>query len=83
MYLEQADADIKVSKSLFTPIGNPTNDEGITRIGLYLAQQGIELAGGDHEKALFQPPRHPLEYEGVATQKLIALRNAHKELSLS
>ena len=43
MYLEQADADIKVSKSLFTPIGNTTNDEGITRIGLYLAQQGIEL----------------------------------------
>ena len=43
MYLDQADANIKVSKSLFTPEGNPTNDEGVTKIGLYLAQQGIEL----------------------------------------
>ena len=43
MYLKRAKSMMEVSKLLFSPQGNPTNDEDKTMLGLFLAQQGIEL----------------------------------------
>ena len=41
-YHDRAMADIFVAKSLMSPSGNPTNDEGIRDIATYHVQQGIE-----------------------------------------
>ena len=41
-YHDRARADILVAKSLMSPSGNPTNDEGIRDIAAYHVQQGIE-----------------------------------------
>ena len=41
-YHDRAIADIFVAKSLMSPFGNPTNDEGIRDIAAYHVQQGIE-----------------------------------------
>ncbi len=42
MLLSRANADIQTAKLLLSPIGNPANDEQMTDLAAYHAQQGIE-----------------------------------------
>lgn len=42
MLLERANADIQAAKLLLSPVGNPTNDERMTDLAAYHAQQAIE-----------------------------------------
>lgn len=42
MLLERADADIQAARLLLSSVGNPTNDERMTDLAAYHAQQAIE-----------------------------------------